>query len=134
MATIRLDIVTAERSVFSEEVDATMAFFNMLVPYPGTKDFDFFFKDIPLEDIEWKNFVAIGEKCVLDNNPDISPHEIEQLLAKANLHYYLKPHRIARLLYHIRSFYELQNYILGGISFIKQIFAWMNPKKSTPDS
>jgi len=114
---------------FSEEVDATMAFFNMLVPYPGTKDFDFFFKDIPMEEIEWENFVAIGEKCVLDNNPDISPREIEHLLAKANLHYYLKPHRIVRLLYHIRSLYEFQNYIIGGISFTKQIFSWMKPKR-----
>jgi radical SAM superfamily enzyme YgiQ (UPF0313 family) len=109
---------------FSEEVDATMAFFNMLVPYPGTRDFDFFFKDIPLAEIAWENFVALGEKCVLGNNPEISPREIEQLLAKANLHYYLKPRRLARLLCHIRSGYELQNHMHGGISFIKQIFAW----------
>lgn len=110
---------------FSGEVDATMAFFNMLVPYPGTKDFSFFFKGVPLAEIEWENFVAVGEKCVLDNNPDISPREIEQLLAKANLHYYFNLHRLARLLYHIRSGYELRNYMLGGISFIKQNFAWM---------
>ncbi len=113
---------------FSRKVGSTLAFFNMLVPYPGTKDFEHFFSSIPLEKIEWKNFVAIGEECVLSGDSDISPKGIERLLGKANVLYYTNPVRILNVLLQIRTFYEFSNYVAGGISFLKQIFKWFYSK------
>ena len=109
---------------FAGKVNATLAFFNMLVPYPGTMDFQHFFSHIPLEKIAWDKFVAVGEQCIL-TNADMSPTEVEELIAQANLKYYLNPKRLAALLLHIKTFYELSNYIKGGISLGKQIITWL---------
>ncbi len=115
-----------ERTIeFANRVDATLAFFNMLVPYPGTKEFSHFFAGVPLEDIEWKDFVAVGEQCVLKNST-VPPKEIEKLIAKANIRYYLRPKRLLSLLYHIRTLYELSNYVKGGLGLLKQVAAWIN--------
>ena len=108
---------------FSKKVGSTLAFFNMLVPYPGTRDFQHFFADTPLDQIDWEKFVAIGEQCALINT-GLSPDDIEDMLAQANLSYYLNPRRIAGLIFHIRSFYELTNYLKGGISLFQQILKW----------
>jgi radical SAM superfamily enzyme YgiQ (UPF0313 family) len=108
---------------FAKKVGATLAFFNMLVPYPGTKDFHHFFSRTPLEKIEWEKFVAVGEQCIL-TNADVSQKEMEELIATANLEYYMNPRRIANILFHIRTFYEFSNYVKGGISLFKQILKW----------
>jgi len=112
----------------SERVDSTLVFFNMMVPYPGTKEFAYFFADTPLADIKWEEFVAIGEKCVLNKNATVSMEEIEHLMARANSRYYLKPRRLLRILYHIRTFYELSNYFFGALGFIRQIKGWLRKK------
>ena len=67
--------------------------------------------------------MAVGEQCVLTNT-DVSPREMEALIATANLKYYMNPHRIANILFHIRTFYEFSNYVKGGISLLKQILKW----------
>jgi anaerobic magnesium-protoporphyrin IX monomethyl ester cyclase len=108
---------------FAKKVGATLAFFNMLVPYPGTRDFQHFFANTPLDQIDWEIFVAVGEHCSL-KNATISPKEMEDLMAEANLKYYLNPKQIVDLLFHIRTFYELSNYIKGGISLSRQIIKW----------
>ena len=107
---------------FAEEVNSTLAFFNMLVPYPGTRDFDAFFAGVPLDEIHWENFVAIGENCVLQK-ASVTGYEIEQLISWANRHYYAHPKRLINVLRHIDTPYELVNYIKGGCSIMKQIFA-----------
>ncbi|MBI5191208.1 MAG: radical SAM protein [Nitrospirae bacterium] len=113
---------------FSLEVDSTLAFFNMLVPYPGTRDFNYFFSDVSLQDIRWDDFVAIGENCVLTKNATVSKEDVERLIAKASKLYYSDPRRLMRILWHIRTPYELSNYLSGGLGFVKQIGAWVNKK------
>ncbi len=108
---------------FSREVGSTLAFYNMLVPFPGTRDFDYFFSETPLEDIDWEKFVAIGEHCVV-KNAGISAKEIEHIIGKANLSYYAHPKRLFNVAFHIRTFYELSNYLRGGIALLKQTGKW----------
>ena len=108
---------------FSKEVNARLAFYNMLVPYPGTKEFDLFYASASLKDINWEKFVAIGEDCVVTNS-GVPAKQVEQLIADANLQYYLHPARLFNLLLHIRSSYELSNYLHGGISLFRQILRW----------
>ena len=110
----------ADTIKFSREVDSTLAFYNMLVPFPGTKDFDFFFSSVPLKNMEWEKFVSIGKDCVLKNS-EVSAREIEKLINKANMLYYANPRRFFNILFHIRTFYEFINYLLGGIAFCRQI-------------
>jgi anaerobic magnesium-protoporphyrin IX monomethyl ester cyclase len=112
----------------SFKVNSTLAFFNMLVPYPGTRDFEYFFKDIPLEEIRWEDFVAIGENCVLAKNPAVSKEELEHFIAKASTQYYKDPRRLFNIAKHIRTPYEFMNYMSGGLSFARQIGSWLSKK------
>lgn len=113
-----------ERTIeFAGTVNSTLAFFNMLVPYPGTRDFADYFADVPLHDINWQEFVAIGEACVL-HTAAIPAREIELLIAGANRDYYLRAGRLLKLLTTIRTWYEFTNYCKGGSSLIRQIFRW----------
>jgi anaerobic magnesium-protoporphyrin IX monomethyl ester cyclase len=109
---------------FAKKVGSTLAFFNMLVPFPGTRDFEYFFKSVPLNTIAWENFVAIGESCVL-KNASVPSKVIERLIAKANIQYYANPFRILSLLFHIRTFHEFSNYIKSGMSLFSQILRWL---------
>lgn len=105
---------------FAARVGSTLAFFNMLVPYPGTRDFERFFKGVPLEGIDWSEFVAIGERCVLKGNPSVEPRELERLIARANLMYYASPARIYEVLRHMRTPLELLNYLKAGWGVLRQ--------------
>ena len=118
---------------FSREVNSTLAFYNMLVPFPGTKEFKFFFSAMPLKDINWAKFVAIGEDCVLKNS-EISSQEIEKLIAKANMLYYANPGRLLNLLFHIRTFYEFINYLKGGIALSGQLAKWFGKQTNKSDN
>jgi len=109
---------------FAKRVGSTLAFFNMLVPFPGTKEFDHYFSAVPLNEIAWKDFVAVGEACVL-KNAAVPSDVIQKLIARANREYYLSPRRMLDLLYHIRTPYELMNYIRGGTGLFRQIIKWM---------
>jgi radical SAM superfamily enzyme YgiQ (UPF0313 family) len=114
---------------FSREVNAVLSFYNMLVPYPGTKEFDYFFSKVPLKDINWEKFVAVGEECVIKNS-NVSADEIEKIIGKANVLYYTNPKRLLGLLFHIRTFYEFSNYFKGGLALLKQITKWLRKTKS----
>jgi len=120
---------------FSRAVDSTFAFFNMLVPYPGTRDFDHFFSGTPLSDIPWEDFVSIGEKCVLSKNATVSKEELEKLMARATLLYYLRPPtRLLKILFHIRTLHELSNYLSGGFWYLRQICSWGGRKEVSAGS
>jgi len=115
---------------FSREVNSTLAFYNMLVPFPGTKEFNFFFSSIPLKEIDWGKFVAIGEDCVLKHS-EVSAREIEKLIGRANMLYYSNPRRLFNLLFHVRTLYELKNYLIGGIALFQQLTKWSIGKVKT---
>ena len=118
----------ADTIKFSRKVNSTLAFYDMLVPFPGTKEFDYHFSSVPLKMINWEKFVAIGEDCVL-KNIKIHPREIERMLAHAYIFYYSNPIRFFNLLFHLRTFYEIINYFSGGIALSKQITQWIRGKK-----
>lgn len=113
---------------FASRVNSTLAFFNMLVPFPGTKEFEHYFAATPLEEINWENFVAVGEACVL-GNAQVPAAEIEGLIARANISYYLRPLRIFRLLWQIRTLFEFMNYVRGGFGLFRQVAGWLRRRK-----
>ena len=118
---------------YSQEVDSTLVFYNMLVPFPGTKEFSFFFSSTPLKNIKWEKFVAIGEDCVLKNS-EVSSGEIEKLISKASRLYYTSPRRIFNLLIHIRTLYEFINYFKGAIALCGQLTRWSLGNARTVDN
>jgi radical SAM superfamily enzyme YgiQ (UPF0313 family) len=114
---------------FAHRVDSTLAFFNMLVPYPGTKDFNDFFADVPLDTINWSDFVAVGEACVLKKSL-VPARDIERMIAGANRKYYFRLSKLFSLVSTITTMYEFTNYLKGGLSLFKQIVRWFAKKPS----
>lgn len=115
---------------FAKRISSTLVFFNMLVPYPGTREFEHYFSTVPLDKIQWEDFVAVGERCVLKYS-NIPPELIENLLGNAYIQYYTHPLRLIRLLRHIKTGYEFANYLKAGMGLFSQVFAWRNPGRST---
>jgi len=111
---------------FAIHLNPTLAFFNMLVPYPGTRDFSYFFKDVPLDKIDWKNFVAIGTNSAI-NKPDNL--DLEKIVYNANLRFYKRPSQLLHIISKIKTLYELWSYIKGGFGLLSQMLLW---KKSNP--
>ena len=114
-------------AAFAKKVNSTLAFFNMLVPYPGTREFEHYFSGIPLDTISWENFVAVGEKCVLDRAA-AAPHEIRRLVATATLQYYLHPKRLWRLARQIGTVHELISHLRAGFVLGRQVLRWFGRK------
>ncbi|MBL7197448.1 MAG: cobalamin-dependent protein [Candidatus Omnitrophica bacterium] len=105
---------------YAIELNPTLAFFNMLVPYPGTKDFNYFFRNIKLDAIEWNNFVAIGTKSVFEQTCCRNIN-LEKMIYNANLKFYFRPTKLFHLLTKIKTLYELQAYFKGGLGLILQM-------------
>ncbi|OGC04119.1 hypothetical protein A2276_05845 [candidate division WOR-1 bacterium RIFOXYA12_FULL_43_27] len=118
---------------FSKKVSSTLAFYNMLVPYPGTKDFERYFPSADLARIKWDDFVAIGDNCVIEQSSSPS-YDIKKLIGKAYFQYYIDPLRVLRILLKIRTFYEFGNYLKGGISLFGQIFNWSRGRSGKMES
>ena len=103
----------------------------MLVPYPGTKDFQYFFKDIPLDQIDWKNFVAIGTKSVINKNSNL---DLEKIVFNANLKFYMRPRQLLHIISKIKTFHELYSYIKGGLGLLAQMITWKTETRQTDEN
>lgn len=101
----------------------TLAFFNMLVPYPGTRDFDYFFHGIPLDTIRWEDFVAIGKRSVFSCS-NAGRIDLENILYTANRKFYLRPAQLFHLLFKIKTLYEFESYLKGSLGLVLQMLAW----------
>jgi anaerobic magnesium-protoporphyrin IX monomethyl ester cyclase len=115
---------------FAKKVNSTLAFFNMLVPYPGTREFEHYFAGVSPREIPWEDFVAVGEKCVL-NGAAVDAATIRRLVAKANIEYYLHPKRLWHLARQIKTAYELLNYLRGGLSLGNQVLRWRRDNRAS---
>ncbi len=108
---------------FAKEVNPHMAFFNLMVPYPGTEVF------INREKYgfeicrDYGSFVSIGTHAVV-TRPGLSNTDLQRHVYKANIEYYLRLSALLRLLKTIRGFSQIEVYVKGGIGLLKQSFAW----------
>ncbi|MBD3271644.1 MAG: radical SAM protein, partial [Elusimicrobia bacterium] len=93
-------------------LESTLAFFNMLVPYPGTLDFQSIFSGIPLASIDWHNFVAIGKNSVV-SHANKNKINLEKALYSANKRFYGRFKQIIHILSRIKTFEEFKAYCKG---------------------
>lgn len=115
----------------SLELAPHLAFFNILTPYPGTRAFS----DLGIKDLDtitnWEDFVAIGPRASLGVG-GLSKEELLSAMNRANRAFYFRPGQLLKILFSIRSFYELSAYIKGGFALLLQMFAW-NKSKTSPE-
>lgn len=106
---------------FAKRIKPTLAFFNMLVPYPGTEIFNKAYTDLRMIE-SWDDFVAIGVNPVV-GSAGISREELQMWVSKANLSFYLRPSQLWAILKQIKSWRELKVNILGGYGLLMQILS-----------
>ncbi|MBI2251426.1 MAG: cobalamin B12-binding domain-containing protein [Armatimonadetes bacterium] len=102
----------------AKKLNPTLAFFNFLVPYPGTEVFDQFYK---IEEIEnWGDFVAIGQHPV-SKISKLSKDELQKAIKLANREFYLRPSQIFHILKQIKSWHEFKEYFKGALGLFRQM-------------
>lgn len=106
---------------FSLELDPVLAFFNILVPYPGTKVFNEFCDADQIDN--WEDFVAVGINPAIELG-SLTRRELRKAIYEANRRFYLRPGQLLKMLSGIRSTYELSQYLRGGIGLLRQMRRW----------
>lgn len=107
---------------FACTLSPTFAFFNKLVPYPGTEIFREYFKD-NYKDIDWRDFVPYGVKTACSTQT-FSKRDLQLLAFKANLLFYFRPSQVLEIFKTIKSFHEFKEYLKGAIGLILQMVSW----------
>lgn len=117
---------TIERTIrFAIELSPDVAFFNILVPFPGTE----VWRDFPeLHGREhdpafWDNFkTASAGGLPLIELPDLSRQELKTAVIKANLRFYSRPRFLMRQLRNVRSAYEFKANVVGAVELLQRNF------------
>lgn len=107
---------------FSKELNPDLAFFNSLVPYPGTEVYDTYYKTQFEGSERWKDFVAIGVNPVIELD-NISAKDLQKYVYKAYITFYSRPQHILHLISNLRNLSELKVYIKGTYGLLKQCFS-----------
>jgi radical SAM superfamily enzyme YgiQ (UPF0313 family) len=110
-----------ERTVrFAIELSPALAFFNMMVPYPGTEAY-FGEQGPPLDRVRWEDWVAVGPHAAV-SIPGLPP--LERLVARANRRFYFRPGQILRMLAHASNPQEVWQLVRGALALTAQILWW----------
>ena len=103
---------------FSKIINPTLAFFNILTPYPGTPIFKEYY-NLSNNSYNWDNFVTIGLNPV-NINKGLSISELNKYLYIANKSFYMRPLQIVKIISHITSLFELWMLIKASIGLLLQ--------------
>ncbi|MEK7474214.1 MAG: radical SAM protein [Candidatus Coatesbacteria bacterium] len=115
---------SAERTVrFAQELNPALAFFNMMVPYPGTEAYRACFGEAgpPLDRVRWEDWVAVGPHAAVQVQ-GLPP--LERVVADANRRFYGRPGQVWRMLKHASNALEVWQLVRGGIALALQILRW----------
>lgn len=112
---------------FALRSNPTLAFFNILVPYPGTEVFEKFIADQPMQEIRWEDFVAIGVNPVGDIS-GLPKRKLQLYVLKANLLFYGRPTQIIRIIKTIKTKFEFTEYFRGSMGLFLQMLSWFRGK------
>ena len=129
--------VTIERSInLAVDIKPALAFFNMMVPYPGTEAYDIHYggQGVPMEGVRWEDWVAVGPRSTIQV-PGVP--SLERAVAEANRRFYLRPRQILKMLRYVTNLTEVWQLARGGFALSMQILrwrlhAWFQPKPAVP--
>lgn len=105
------------------EIKPVLAFFNMMVPYPGTEAYDLHYgaTGAPMDTVRWEDWVAVGPHSTIQV-PGVP--SLERAVADANRRFYLRPRQIVRMLRHVTNLNELWQLVRGATALTLQILRW----------
>lgn len=115
-----------ERTVqFALDTRPTMAFFNVLSPYPGTELFDYSFTKEEQDKIQnWEDFVSIGVNPQLQHM-NLTQDELQEAAASAFRRFYFSPKGVWNVAASISSVNEFKELSVGAFGLCLQIGEWM---------
>jgi len=115
---------TMDRTIdFARRVSPVIASFNVMVPFPGTRDYDLLKAEHPeLEDC-WEDFtpVKVSQYIRLE---DGSHETLQNTVSSAYLRFYFRPSQVLLILRHIAGYRELLALIRGMMGLLGQVLAW----------
>ena len=115
---------TIARTVrFAKEIKPTLAFFNMLTPYPGTEIFEKFYKNKIGDFGNLDNFVALGPRASVEPI-NFTKKEMLNYIFRANMSFYFHPAQLWRILSKIESWGELKIHLKAGLGLALQMILW----------
>ena len=129
LATFILGLPGETRETIRESVDFAVqlspiiASFNRLVPYPGTKIYEKYYKDKFKDKKDWDDFVPQGDVPVIELE-NVSRSQLNHLTTRAFLKFYLRFSQIFSMLKSINTFQDLKVYLRGGLGILRQILRW----------
>ena len=87
---------------FACSLPLTMAGFSILIPYPGTKAFEDYYVESTSASIDYQNFISTSGLHVARGYTglvDMELDELPALISRAQRRFYLRPRRIARMIW-----------------------------------
>jgi len=113
---------------FAIRTSPTLAFFNKLVPYPGTEIFQEHF-GTNYKDLDWRDFVPYGINAV-SGTGNLSKRDLQLLALKANFVFYFRPAQIIAIIRTIKSSYELKEYLKCALALVLQMVSWKKRRQN----
>ena len=115
---------TIEETIrFAIELAPTMSSFAMMIPYPGTEEFER--ANLNSRDMNiWKDFVTVSGTPVVTSE-HLLKKRLETYIAKAYMRFYLRPFQLIKILRSLSSFDELKAYSKASLALLRQTVDWM---------
>ena len=101
-----------------KELDITFVSISVIVPYPGTPNYEIFKKNGFIYTDDWSQYVMFGQAPKW-RTKHFTPEELLKYQKKLNTSFYLNPRYMLKVLSRIRSLNELGYYIKSGRAFVK---------------
>lgn len=108
---------------FAKELNPDLAFFNILVPYPGTEIYSDLERFGYVVHGDLKNFVAVGPVPVISTK-SLSVKDLQRSVYRANMEFYARPSQMFRMLKTISTISQLKVYVTGGVGLLLQMLTW----------
>jgi len=115
---------TIERTVkFAIELKPVLAFFNMMVPFPGTEEYAARFgpEDRVPPGIRWEDWVAVGPRATV-SIPGVPM--LERSVASANRRFYFRPSQIMAMIRMADGWREILQMGRGMLALMAQMVVW----------
>mgnify|MGYP001455147797 CR=1 FL=1 len=101
-----------------KELDITFISVSVIVPYPGTPNYEIFKKNGFIYTDDWSQYVMFGQAPGW-RTKYFTAEELLKYQKKLNTSFYLNPRYMLKLLSRVRSLNELGYYIKSGRAFVK---------------
>ena len=102
------------------ELPLTFVSISVIVPYPGTPNYEIMMERGHIYSTDWSEYVMFG-KAPGWRTEHFSPDDLLRYQKRLNRAFYLNPDYMLHMLLSIRSFSELGYYLKAGKAFIKWV-------------